>query len=105
MLLQIFNFFLSLSIKLTVSFFASKTPLATFTGLIYSSHFALTGFEFSLAPLAGLVGGVRNFRGGGKKKTGRRKSLPKTAVAPRRIATLLASLSAWLSSPVAWGFC
>lgn len=57
-------FFLSLSIKLTVSFFASKTPLATFTGLIYSSHFALTGFEFSLAPLAGLVGGVRNFPGG-----------------------------------------
>lgn len=106
MLLQIFNFFFKL-VDQTYSFFLCfQNPFSYLHGAdllqplcsdglrVFSSPFGWAGWwgsEFS--------GGVR------KKKTGRRKSLPKTAVAPRRIATLLASLSARLSSPVAWGFC
>lgn len=47
------------------------------------------GFGFSLAPLAGNVGGSTEL---GKEKAGKRKRFLKTEVAPWRITTLTASL-------------
>lgn len=106
MLLQIFIFFLSLSIKLTVSFFlcfqnpfsyylhgADLLDLFCFDGLrVFSSPFGWTGCWGS------------EFGEGGRKKQGEEKAFLKLRWL-RGVLLPCWPLSAWLSSLVVWGFC
>lgn len=84
-----------MSIKLTVSFFASKTLFSYLHWLIYLSHFAFKGFEFSLAPLVGHVGGARDSR---KKNRGKERGVLKLRCLRGGFLPCLPT-SAWLSSP------
>lgn len=78
-----------MSIKLTVSFFASKTLFSYLHWLIYLSHFAFKGFGILSSPFGWACWWGTEFE---EEKSGQRKRRPKTAVSPRRIPTLLAHL-------------